>query len=103
MAKFELSKYKVWWAEFKPTTGRYVAKRDQYTLGAITYTRRLKTFRKHFGSKEVAVKYLTSFDKYLDKHYEVRLFTDAQFAAAKEETGYAIPYTKKQLNEVYYI
>ena len=100
----ETSSYKIYWAEFTPMSGRVVTKHDRKCFGEILcgYTS-TRNYRKHFPSKEEAIEYLKTFDKKLDKKYMVRLFTDKQFALAKQENGYAIPYTKKQLNEVYYV
>ena len=99
----EFSPYKIYWAEFTPTTGRVVTQHDQKALGAIQVWRGQKNYRRHFASKEKALEFVNKFDKKLDKRYQVRLFTDKQFGMAKQENGYAIPYTKKQLAEVYYI
>lgn len=98
------SAYKIYWAEFTPMTGNVVTKHDRKQFGEILcgYTS-AKTYRKYFPNKEAALDYVKNFDKKLDKKYMVRLFTDKQFSMAKQENGYAIPYTKKQLNEVYYI
>lgn len=101
-----LSPYKICWAEFTPVTGKYVTKRDIVTIRGINdrYIGRYNTsYRKHFGSKDRAVEFIRNFRKKLSKRYMVRLFTDKQFGMAKSENGYAIPYTKKQLDEVYYI
>jgi hypothetical protein len=96
----DISKYKVIWAEFTPAKG-IVTKHDQKAFGAVITWEKQKTFRKHFSSKEKAIEYIKKFDKKLDKHYSVRLFTDAQFSNATEKDGYAIKYTKKQIKETY--
>lgn len=98
------SAYKIYWAEFTPTTGKVVTKHDRKQFGEVlcNYTG-AKTYRKHFPNKEAALDYVKNFDKKLDKKYMVRLFTDKQFSMAKQENGYAIPYTQKQLDEVYYV
>lgn len=101
-----LSAYKIYLAEFTPTTGKYITKSDIATIEgyADRYTGRYNTnYRKHFASKERALEFINNFNKKLSKRYMVRLFTDKQFGMAKQENGYAIPYTKKQLEEVYYI
>ena len=101
-----LSPYKVYWAEFTPTTGKYVTKKDIATIQGYSsrYDGRYnKNFRKHFASKERALEFITTFSKKLSKRYMVRLFTDKQFGLACQENGYAIPYTKKQMQEIYYI
>ena len=98
------SSYTIYWAEFTPVTGRVVTKHDRKQLGEIcNIGTKTKYYRKHFPSKEDAIRFLKSFDKKLDKRYMVRLFTDKQFGMAKEEDGYAIPYTSKQREEVYYV
>lgn len=103
MATRELSPYKIYWAEFFPTTGRYVTKKDINALGEYVRGWHFKTYRKWFGSKEKAVQFLTNFNKKLTKRYKVLLCTDKQFGMTKQEEGYAIHYTKKQLQEVYYV
>lgn len=100
------SAYKIYWAEFTPVTGKFVTKKDIATIQGYSdmYIGRYnKYYRKHFASRDKAIEFITNFNKKLTKRYMVRLFTDKQFGMAKEENGYAIPYTKKQLNEVYYI
>lgn len=100
------SPYKIYWAEFTPVTGKFITKKDIATIQgyADRYIGRYNTYyRKYFGSKEHALKFIKNFSKKLDKQYMVRLFTDKQFSMAKQETGYAIPYTKKQMEEVYYV
>ena len=102
--RIEFSPYKIYWAEFIPTTGKYVTKQDIAALGHKSYVGiHNKTWRKHFPSKEKAIAFITNFNGKLSKRYKVLLFTDKQFGMAKQETGYAIPYTQKQLNEPYYI
>ena len=85
-------------------TGLYVTKKDIAALGEKFYCGiHNKTYRKHFVSKEKAIAFITNFNGKLSKRYMVRLFTDKQFGMVKQANGYAIPYTKKQLAEVYYI
>jgi hypothetical protein len=101
-----LSAYNIYWAEFTPCTGKYITKSDIAAIEgyASRYTGRYNTnHRKHFANKERALEFINNFNKKLSKRYMVRLFTDKQFGMAKQENGYAIPYTKKQLEEVYYI
>ena len=101
-----LSAYKIYWAEFTPVTGKFVTKKDIAAIQGYSdrYIGRYnKNYRKHFASKERALEFINNFNKKLSKRYMVRLFTDKQFGMAKQENGYAIPYTKKQLAEVYYI
>lgn len=102
----KLSPYQVYWAEFTPVSGKYVTKQDIAKIKGYSdknIGRYNKNYRHHFANKEKAVEFLTNFNKKLTKRYMVRLFSDKQFSLAKQENGYAIPYTKKQLNEVYYI
>lgn len=98
-----LSAYKIYWAEFFPTTGRFVTQKDIKALGDNPRGKHFKTYRKHFPSKEKAIQFIFGFNKKLSKRYRVLLCTDKQFGMAKQETGYAIPYTLKQLAEDYYI
>ena len=100
------SAYKIYWAEFTPVTGRYITKKDIAAIRGVNdrYIGRYnKYYRHHFPSKDAAIKFIDTFDKKLSKRYMVRLFTDKQFSMAKAENGYAIPYTKKQMEEVYYV
>ena len=98
-----LSAYKIWWAEFTPTTGRVVTKHDQRKLGGIQVWRGEKRFRRHFPSRDKALEFVTTFSGKLDKRYAVRFFSDKQFSMAKESEGYAIPFTKKQMEDVHYV
>lgn len=84
-------------------TGRVVTKHDQKLIDPCAMGWRKASLRRHFPSKEKAIDFLTTFNKKLNKRYKVRLFTDRQFGMAKESEGYAIPYTKKQQEEVYYV
>lgn len=102
----KISPYKVYWAEFTPVTGKYVTKKDIATIRGYNdrfIGRYNKNYRHHFPSKECAIEFINGFNKKLSKRYMVHLFTDKQFSMAKQENGYAIPYTKKQLEEVYYV
>jgi len=101
----EVSAYKIWWAEFTPTTGRFVTKHDNKVISGriINLGIYQKRILLHFPSKEKAIEFISTFSKKLDKRYAIRLFTDKQFSMANQENGYTIPYTKKQLNEIYYV
>lgn len=102
----QISPYKIYWAEFTPVTGNFITKKDIASIRGYNdrYIGRYnKYYRQHFASKERALEFINTFNKKLSKRYIVRLFTDKQFGMAKQENGYAIPYTKKQLNEVYYV
>lgn len=58
----------------------------------------------NFKDKATAIKYLENFDKKLSKRYECRIFTDMQKSKSEVGTnGLVIPFTSKQLKEVYYI
>lgn len=95
-----LSAYKITWVEVRPQTGRKVTTRDAKRLGVIT--RRNGYGYMHFANKERALAWLSQ-PRNLSKAYECRLFTDKQFGMAKEVDGYAIPFTMKQNNDVYYL
>lgn len=97
-----LSPYKGVWVEFFPNKG-FVTLHDQNALGAFSPTKRLKTYRKPFLSKEVALSFIHSFSKKLDKCYTCLIATDKQYGMAKESENYAIPYTKKQKENKYMI
>lgn len=100
---YKLSAYKIYWAEFFPTTGRVVTKQDQKVLGARLTHMNMETYRKHFASKHDAIEFLTNFSGKLSKRYKVMLFSDKQMSMAKQENGYRIPYTDEQKKEVYYV
>lgn len=44
---------------------------------------------------------MRNFRKRLDKNYRCYISSDKQFGMAREENGYKIPYTEKQLKEVF--
>ena len=100
--EIKLSPYKLIWVEFFPKKG-FVTMHDQRAFEASFPTPRLKTYRKPFGNKTAALSFINQFSKKLDKSYTCLLSTDKQYGMAKESEGYAIPYTKKQLEEKYYI
>lgn len=95
-----LSPYKIVWIEYIPSKG-YVTKHDQKVLGALDAINKLKSFKMCYSSKEAAMNFLRNFRKRLDKNYRCLISTDKQFGMAKEENGYKIPYTEKQLKEVF--
>lgn len=97
------SSYQIHWVEFFPTTKCNVSKHDQKVFGAISVFEKQSTYKKHFPSKQAAIDYLRNFNSAIDDRYRCRIFTDKQFGMAKEEEGYAIPYTKKQAKEEYFI
>ncbi len=95
---------KVTWIEFFPVTGKIVPMIDRKILGdTLLLAGRYKTYRKNFPSKEAALNYLNTIRGKLSKNYKCLLSTDKQFGMASEEDGYSIPYTKKQLQEAYYV
>lgn len=97
----EFSKYIVTWAEITPNKG-IVTKHDRKAFGDILLLGVETKHFKHFADKESAKNWIKNFNKKLDKNYTVRLFTDAQFALAKTIGGETtIPFTKKQMEEVF--
>lgn len=101
--KNQISKYVVTWIELSPIKG-IVTKHDRKQFGdTLLWGRDLKYY-KHFPNKEKAINWLQTFDKRLNKKYNCRLFTDAQFSKSRCENGQIIvPFTTKQRNEVYVI
>lgn len=100
---FELSPYEIYWVELVPSEG-IVTKHDRRLFGATLLWGIEKKHYKHFLSKREALDWLANFNSTrLDKSYECRLFTDKQFGMAKAENNFAIPFTSKQLKEVYYL
>lgn len=96
-----ISPYKLYWVEFTPESG-VITMHDQAVLGIIRPMRGSRQQLITFGSKEHALRFITTFSKRLDKHYICRLFTDAQFGRATVQGGIIhIPFTKKQLEETY--
>lgn len=102
MNDINLSQYKIVWVEFFPFYG-YVTQHDQKQLGAIETFSKRKTYRECFQNKDVALNFLRSFSKKLDKSYRCLISTDKQFGMAKEENKYEIQYTDKQKKEVFYL
>ena len=101
MKHITLNPYQITWIEIRPIEGRVVTKADARKMRCVCVHRNGYGYA-HFGNKERAIEWLRT-ERNLSKKYEARLFTDKQFCMAKEETGYAIPFTTKQNNEVYYI
>lgn len=100
------SKYEITWIEFVAETGKPL-KKDIIKINGYRHIGnaldRNGKYYKHFASKAEAVEFLQGFNKELDKRYACRLFTDKQFSMRKAENGYEVPFTEKQMNEVYYI
>ena len=99
----KLSPYGIYWVELVPIKG-IVTKHDRGLFGDAFQRGTEKKHYKHFSSKQRALDWLANFDAtMLDKSYECRLFTDKQFGMTKAEDNFAIPFTSKQLKEVYYL
>lgn len=93
------------WVEVKATKG-IVTKRDEQVILNQRFIRRSKkqSIYINFKDKDAAVHYLSTFNKPLTKRYECRIFRDMQMSKCEvSEKGLLIPFTKKQMNEVYYI
>lgn len=98
-----ISPYHIWWIEFIPAQG-CVTKHDRAAFGdKLLLGNRSPRYMRWFPSKQEAINFLSDFSKRLDKRYTCYLFTDKQLGMAKPETGYAIPYTRKQLENPYYL
>lgn len=103
MRDITLSPYKIYWVELVPSKG-IVTKHDRRLFGDVLLRGTEKKHYKHFMNKQRALDWLSNFDAArLDKSYSCRLFTDKQFGMAKAENDFAIPFTSKQLKEVYYL
>ena len=103
MRDITLSPYKIYWVELVPSKG-IVTKHDRRLFGDVLLRGTEKKHYKCFWSKDKALDWLANFDATrLDKSYSCRLFTDKQFGMAKAENNFAIPFTSKQLKEVYYL
>ena len=103
MRDITLSPYKIYWVELVPSKG-IVTKHDRRLFGDVLLRGTEKKHYKYFWNKDKALDWLANFDATrLDKSYSCRLFTDKQFGMAKAENNFAIPFTSKQLKEVYYL
>ena len=103
MRDITLSPYKIYWVELVPSKG-IVTKHDRRLFGDVLLRGTEKKHYKHFMNKQRALDWLANFDATrLGKSYACRLFTDKQFGMAKAENNFAIPFTRKQLKEVYYL
>lgn len=93
------------WVEVRATKG-IVTKKDEKLISnwyEINPSKKPAIYL-NFKDKATAIKYLENFDKKLSKHYEWRIFTDMQMSKSEVCTnGLVIPFTGKQLKEVYYI
>ena len=93
------------WVEVRATKG-IVTTKDEKLISNwyVLSPSRKPAIYLNFKDKDTAIKYLENFDKKLSKRYECRIFTDLQKSKSKVCTnGLVIPFTSKQLKEVYYI
>lgn len=93
------------WVEVKATKG-IVTKRDEQVILNQHFVggSKKESIYINFKDKDAAVHYLSTFNKPLTKRYECRIFRDMQMSKCEvSEKGLLIPFTKKQMNEVYYI
>jgi len=101
-----ISPYIITWVEIRAQKGVVRREDQEKILGKYSTKRRAKAVFKHFENKDKALWWLKSFNTPLIKHYECRLFTDAQFARAVidyDADKIIVPFTKMQRNNVYYI
>lgn len=93
------------WVEVKATKG-IVTKRDEQVILNQHFVGGSKeqSIYINFKDKGKALNFLTTFSEPLTKAYECRIFTDMQMSKCEvTEKGLSTPFTKKQMNEVYYI
>lgn len=93
------------WVEVRATKG-IVTKKDEKLISNwyVLNPSKKPAIYLNFKDKDTAIKYLKNFDKKLSKRYECRIFTDLQKSKSEVCTnGLVIPFTSKQLKEVYYI
>lgn len=93
------------WVEVKATKG-IVTKRDEQAILARHFVggSKKQSIYINFKDKEKALNFLTTFNKPLTKVYGCRIFTDMQMSRCEvTDKGLSIPFTRKQMNEVYYI
>ena len=78
------SAYKIYWAEFTPTTGKVVTKHDRKQFGEVlcNYTG-AKTYRKHFPNKEAALDYVKNFEDLGKKFSKAKNTKEAYKLASK--------------------
>ena len=93
------------WVEVRATKG-VVTKKDEKKISnwyVLNHSKKHAIYL-NFKDKGTAIKYLENFDKNLSKRYECRIFTDLQMSKSEiGVNGITIPFTRKQLKEVYYI
>lgn len=93
------------WVEVRATKGIVTTKDEKLISNwyEINPSRKPAIYL-NFKDKDTAIKYLENFNKNLSKRYECRIFTDLQMSKSEVCTnGLVIPFTSKQLKEVYYI
>lgn len=93
------------WVEVRATKG-IVTKKDEKLISNwyVLNPSKKPAIYLNFKDKDTAIKYLENFDKKLSKRYECRIFTDLQKSKSEvSSNGIVIPFTSKQLKEVYYI
>lgn len=93
------------WVELKATKGIVTKRDEQVVLNRhfVGHSKKQSIYI-NFKDKGKALNFLTAFNKPLTKAYECRIFTDLQMSKCEvTEKGLSIPFTKKQMNEVYYI
>lgn len=93
------------WVEVRATKG-IVTKKDEKLISNwyVLNPSKKPAIYLNFKDKDTAIKYLENFDKKLSKRYECRIFTELQMSKSEVCTnGLVIPFTSKQLKEVYYI
>lgn len=93
------------WVEVRATKG-IVTKKDEKLISNryVLNPSKKPAIYLNFKDKGTAIKYIENFDKKLSKHYECRIFTDMQMSKSEvSSNGIVIPFTSKQLKEVYYI
>ena len=93
------------WVEVRATKG-IVTKKDEKLISnwcVLSHSKKPAIYL-NFKDKDTAIKYIENFDKKLSKRYECRIFTDLQKSKSEVgPNGIVIPFTSKQLKEVYYI
>ena len=99
------SKYIVTWVEVRATKG-IVTVKDQKLIGIrgfVTKNKR-KAIYLFFENKIKAIDFIKEVKGKPCKRYECRLFSDAQMSKAEvRNKDLKIPFTQKQIEEVYYI
>lgn len=96
-------RYTIQWIEFRAVKGIVTAHDKKQLLDVPQHpgARQTRVFR-WFRTRELCLKFIERVKSMrLDKHYEVRMFTDRQFALARTgSNGAVIPFTKKQEAEM---